>query len=60
MAKIHILDRVGTGNDFNAIAHFAVPTGNNAVSVPWKTAYLASFGSSAPSFVLSITGWSAW
>jgi hypothetical protein len=53
MSKVHVLERSG-GDNYNCVAHFAVPVGNNSVNVPWKTAYLGSFGASAPSSVLLV------
>jgi hypothetical protein len=48
MSKVHILERNGSGNDFSAVAHFAVPAGSNQAGVPWKTAYLASYNDTIP------------
>lgn len=57
MAKAHILDRIGdSGIDYNAVAHFAMPVGNNSVSVPWKTCYLASFGAKTPTSLIAVVG----
>jgi hypothetical protein len=60
MSKVHILDSTG-GDTFRAVAHLATPTGSNsvsvpcnAVSVPWKTCYLAAFGSGAPTSALLV------
>lgn len=57
MATIHILDRIGTsGSDYNAVVHFAMPQGVNAVGVPWKTCHLASKGASPPKSRLTVVG----
>jgi hypothetical protein len=49
MPKYHVLDAAG-GNPVNtaAVAHVTMPTGNNDADTPWKTCYLASFGTGAP------------
>lgn len=41
MSKIHVLQQ-SSATVFDCVAHFAMPTGNNSVSVPWKTCYLAA------------------
>jgi len=69
MARAHVLDRAGTGNDFNAVAHYAITAipgtlyangtaagANNAVGVSWKTCHLASFGAQTPTSSLPSTG----
>lgn len=55
MAKVHVLDTDPNGN-INCVAHFLMPTGNNNVNVPWKTCYLASFGTVAPTSLLVSSG----
>lgn len=54
MSRVHVLDNSG-GNNFNAVTHVAVPTGNNSVGVPWKTCWLASLGAVPPSSMLLTT-----
>lgn len=49
MPKFHILDAPG-GDPVHtiAVAHVPITGGNNDVDTPWKTCYLASFGTGAP------------
>lgn len=55
MSKVHILDQSYPGV-FNAVAHFAMPVGNNSAGVAWKTCYLATFGTKAPTSLLPSSG----
>ena len=45
MASVHTLTAGGPPGQetYNAVAHFAMPTGSNLIGVPWKTCYVASF-----------------
>lgn len=55
MPKFHVLDAPG-GNPVNttAVAHVAMPTGNNDAGTSWQTCYLASFGASSPATRLMV------
>jgi len=48
VAKYHVLDSGA------AVAHFAMPSGNNDAGTPWKTCYLASFGANSPTTRLMV------
>lgn len=38
MANLHVLSK--DGDEVRVVAHVAIPAGNNAVGVPWRTAVL--------------------
>jgi hypothetical protein len=54
MSKIHVLGQ--SNNVIDCVAHFAMSAGNNTAGVPWKTAYLATFGTGAPTSILPTSG----
>lgn len=43
MSDMHILEADGSGR-VRVVMHFPVPSGNNAVNVPWSTALVESTG----------------
>jgi len=43
MANSHILDQSGPGR-FRVVYHVAIPAGNNAAGVPWRTCVAANVG----------------
>jgi hypothetical protein len=58
MPKIHVLGapNPNTPSVIDCVAHFAMVAGNNSAGVPWKTCYLASFGTGAPTSALPTSG----
>lgn len=53
MPKIHILEQT-SANVYRAVAHFAMPTGNNSMGTSWQNCWLASFGAGAPATALTV------
>lgn len=54
MAYVHVL--VGGDSGGSGVVHFAMPTGNNAMGVPWKTCYQFSLGGRIPTSKITVVG----